>query len=286
MIGQHPELVGLPELKLFCCRTIGELEASLPSYWINRGVTHRSPGLVRAVAEFEFGDQTLESLSLARAWLQDRTHWSGLDVLDVLLARLSPRIAVEKSPENVLEDTSLMRMTSAYPKARYLHLTRHPVTTQRSMQEHRKRTVPADPQDGEPMFGIASWYDTHRRILHFGATLPPDRYMRIRAEDVLNDTESQLPAIARWLGVCSDASAIEAMKHPEASPFSTFRTADSGIVGGNDPGFLRDPTPHRAEVPSTLEPPDGWEADALVWRMVGDLANRLGYCGEKTIHDL
>lgn len=280
MIGQHPDLVGLPELKLFCCGTIGELEASLPSYWINRGITHRSPGLVRALAEFEFGDQTLESLSLARAWLQDRLHWSGSDVLDVLLTRLSPRIAVEKSPDNVSDDTSLSRMASAYPKARYLHLTRHPVTTQRSMQEHRNRTVPSDPQGDEPMFGIASWYDTHRRIFHFGATLPPDRYMRIRAEDVLNDTERRLRGIARWLGIRTDASAIEAMKHPEASPFASPGVADSGVAGGNDPSFLRDPTPHCAEVPATLEPPQGWTADMLIWRMVTDLANRLGYFGE------
>ena len=62
MIGQHPDLAGFPELKLFCCETMGELEDSLPRYWLERGVTHRSPGLVRAVAEFEFGGQTLESL--------------------------------------------------------------------------------------------------------------------------------------------------------------------------------------------------------------------------------
>jgi hypothetical protein len=53
MIGQHPELVGLPELKLFCFRTVGELEASLPSYWRERGFTHRSPGLVRALAQYK-----------------------------------------------------------------------------------------------------------------------------------------------------------------------------------------------------------------------------------------
>ena len=281
MIGQHPDLVGLPELKLFCCRTIGELEASLPSYWIRRGITHRSPGLVRALAEFEFGDQTFPSLSLARAWLQDRQHWSGADVFDVLLTRLSPRIAVEKSPDNVLDDTSLARMASAYPKARYIHLTRHPVTTQRSMQEHRKRTVPADPQKDEPMYGIASWYSIHRRILHFGATLSADRYMRIRAEDVLNDTESQLRTIAMWLGVRTDDSAIEAMKHPEASPFAGLHTADSGIVGGNDPSFLNDPTPRSAEIPSTLEAPPGWAAEPNVWRMVVELANRLGYFDDR-----
>src|SRR5258708_40065234 len=66
MIGQHPELVGLPELKLFSYRTIGELETSLPRFWFERGVTHRSPGLVRAVAYFEFGDQRSESLASAQ----------------------------------------------------------------------------------------------------------------------------------------------------------------------------------------------------------------------------
>ena len=57
MIGQHPALTGLPEL--FCYPTIGELEASLPSYWRERGVTHRSRGLVRAVAQLEYGGQQL-----------------------------------------------------------------------------------------------------------------------------------------------------------------------------------------------------------------------------------
>src|SRR5204863_3758237 len=91
MIGQHPDLAGLPELKLFCGDTIGELEASLPQFWRDRGVTHRSPGLVRALAEFEFGGQTAQSLAAARAWLEDRLDWSGSDVLDVLLERLHPR---------------------------------------------------------------------------------------------------------------------------------------------------------------------------------------------------
>ena len=69
MIGQHPQLAGLPELKLFAYRTIAELEASLPSYWIERGFTHRSPGLVRALAQIAFGGESAENLAAARAWL-------------------------------------------------------------------------------------------------------------------------------------------------------------------------------------------------------------------------
>src|SRR5258707_15024500 len=92
MIGQHPDLVGLPELKLFAYRTIAEMEASLPGYWRERGFTHRSPGLVRALAQIEFGGESAENLAAARAWLLQRGHWSGADVFDVLMARLAPRL--------------------------------------------------------------------------------------------------------------------------------------------------------------------------------------------------
>ena len=101
--------------------------------------------------------------------------------------------------------------------------------------------------------------------------------MRVRAEDVLNDPDSQLRAIAAWLGIRTDDGAIDAMKHAEASPFAGMGLVESGVVGGNDPIFLRDPVPHGVNVPRTLDPPQGWTADASTWKMVVDLANRLGY---------
>jgi Sulfotransferase family len=277
MIGQHPDLAGLPELKLFSYRTIGELEASLPSYWIERGFTHRSPGLVRALAQFEFGDQTAESLASARAWLRLRAHWSGADVLDVLLARLAPRTAVEKSPENLTTTAALRRLASAYPEARYLHLTRDPATTQASMAEHLLRTVPEHPRVGEPMAGIAAWRNVHAGILRFAATLPGDRVMRVRAEDVLNDPRAQLRAIAAWLRLRTDDAAIEAMCHPEASPFARFGPPGSGVIGGHDHCFLRDPIPRRVEVPPTIEQPPGWHGEPRLWQRTVELARQLGY---------
>jgi hypothetical protein len=277
MVGQHPAFAGLPELKLFCYATIGELEASLPRFWLDRGITHRSPGLVRAVAQLEFGNQELASLNRARTWLGDRSHWSGADVLDVLMERLRPREVVEKSPENVESDPALRRLASDYPTARYLHLTRHPVATQRSLNEHLRRSVPGYSLPGEPMSGIAFWVETHCRILRFAATLPNSRYMRVRAEDVLSDTRSQLRSIAAWLGVQTDQCAIEAMLHPEASPFAKLGPEGSGIVGGNDPNFLRDPVPRPAEIVDTLHQPPGWEGNSSLWQMTLDIANRLGY---------
>jgi hypothetical protein len=282
MIGQHPDLVGLPELKLFSYPSIGELEASLPRYWTERGFTHRSPGLVRALAQFEFGDQTTGSITAARAWLHQRGHWSGADVLDVLLARLAPRTAVEKSPENVATPAALRRLASAYPEARYLHLTRHPVTTQASAARHLLRTVPEHARIGEPIAGIANWREIHARILRFLAGLPNDRFIRVRAEDVLNDTRTQLRAIAEWMGLRTDAAAIEAMCHPELSPFARFGPPESGVVGGHDHGFLSDPIPRRVELPATIEPPLGWHGEPRLWQRMVDLARQLGYGDART----
>jgi len=277
MIGQHPELTALPELKLFAYGTIGELAASLPHYWIKRGIKHRSPGLVRAVAQFEFGNQTPVALAAAQKWLEDRAHCSGPDIFDLLLDRISPRTAVEKSPENVETDDALRRLAAAYPKARYLHLTRHPVATQRSMLEHLKRTVPGFSEPEQPMLGIACWVETHCRILGFAASLPRHAYFRVKAEEVLNDNYLQLRSIAAWMGIRVDDTALEAMRHPEDSPFASPGPAESGIIGGNDPGFLRDPVPHPVAVPRTLERPHGWVGNSALWQRTVALANRLGY---------
>jgi hypothetical protein len=277
MIGQHPQLVGLPELKLFAHRSIAEMEASLPRYWRERGFTHRSPGLVRAVAQFQFGDQTLEELSRARLWLAERGRWTGADVLDALLARMSPRAVVEKSPENVATATALRRLALAYPNARFLHLTRHPVTTQVSMAEHRRRTVPSYPLDGQPMAGIAAWLEVHGRIARFLHRLPQHRTMSVRAEDVLNDPDRHLAAVARWLGLRTDASAIAAMRCPEASPFARFAPEASGVPGGHDPGFLQNPVPRAVVVPDSVEQPAGWQDDTGLWQRAISLAYRLGY---------
>ena len=74
MVGQHPALFALPELKLFAYPTLGELAASLPEYWRRRGVAHRSPGLVRAVAELLCGGQDPVGIPAAQAWLAARAE--------------------------------------------------------------------------------------------------------------------------------------------------------------------------------------------------------------------
>jgi hypothetical protein len=99
----------------------------------------------------------------------------------------------------------------------------------------------------------------------------------MRAEDVLNDMRPSLAVIAAWLGVRTDAAAIDAMTHPEASPFAGFAPAESGVWASGDPAFLRDPVPHPVPAVDNLDPPPGWAAGADIWARVVALANILGY---------
>jgi hypothetical protein len=280
MIGRHPDLADLPELKLFAYRTLGELEATLPRHWRERGFTHRSPGLVRAIAQVLFGSQDFEAIETARAWLAERAGWSGAHVLDALLERLAPRRIVEKSPENVATDAALRRLIRAYPNARYIHLTRHPVSTQVSMVEHRNRLLPSHPLEGQPMAGVAAWLDVHRRIERFLGGIASEHSLRVRAEDVLNDPNAQLAAIAGWLGLRVDEAAIAAMRRPQESPFACFGPRRSGVVGGHDPAFLAAPSPRRAELPRTIEQPGGWRGGKRLWKQTVALAARFGYRDE------
>jgi hypothetical protein len=269
MIGQHPRLYGFPELKLFAATTIGETEDGLPG---GPALIERSPGLARAVAELVFGEQSVTNLALARRWLEERRGLRGETLFDLLMDRVSPRIAVEKSPEHALSDAALRRIACAYPRARYLHLTRHPVTAQASM----RRYIGASDADAMT-FCFYSWYEINFRLVALGNRMPPERYLQVRAEDVLNDPRRHLESIAAWLGLPTDECSIEAMQHPERSPFARLIPDVVGGGGGGDAEFLHDARPHQVDCPRTLEQPPDWCGAASLWSAVVDLADQLGY---------
>ena len=79
----------------------------------------------------------------------------------------------------------------------------------------------------------------HTNILRFTSTLPLGQTLRVRGEDILSEPDVYLPQIAEWLGIQTDRKAIEAMKHPENSPYA--RVGPDAARGGNDPKFMESP---------------------------------------------
>jgi Sulfotransferase family len=277
VIGQHPELFGTPELNLFRATTM--------SHFI--GLTRLHMGLHRLVAQLYGGEQTVETVVMARNWLVARRDRTTAEVHRELCAKIAPRALVQKSPRYHRRLRYMEAILEAFPNARFIHLLRHPRGTCESYLEmndtsaqllacadlgaiDRSGTQPiADPQ--------ILWHDYNLRIMRFQRRVDPRRWMQINGEDFLADIDNQLKHLCTWLGVSDSPDAIAAMKHPEASPFACFGPINAMI--GNDPKFLRDPVlrPYKRREQS-LSGSLPWRPDGAAFHpRVIEMAKSFGY---------
>lgn len=281
MLGQHPQCFGLPELCLFNVERLVDLWVRATDEMGSEAKTRH--GLLRAVAEIYGGEQTMDSVRMANHWCAARQNLSTGEIYRELVDKIDPLIAVEKSPAYTVDIQRLLRIRETFPDARYLHLTRHPVGQCKSVMSLYDGTFALfvnsidfleDRAIVEPQF---AWYDLNINILNFLDTIPAERQMRIRGEDVMNDPPKFLGMICRWLGIRDDADALDEMMHPERSPFACFGPLDA--LFGNDPNFLSGPTfrPHKVKVPP-LDKPVPWREDGQSLKPeVVELAREFGY---------
>ena len=238
VIGEHPDLYGFPELHVFVEDTIGQLI----EYEIKSKRRYCGPhGLLRAIAQLHEGTQSTESISRAIVWLHDRRDWPTKDMMDYLLEQVSPQIGVEKSPVNSRSIRHLKRIYKQYPNSFFLHLVRHPVSGAKSREEFNQDLILRSMhyRGTKLIYHTLEWYEMHRNIMEFTSKLPIGQTMRIRGEDLLSDPDQYLPQIAEWVGIRTDTAAIEAMKHPENSPYACVGPAPAR--GGNDLKFMLSP---------------------------------------------
>jgi hypothetical protein len=278
MLGQHPQMYGLPETYLFTSQTMGE-------WWASHSGSDRIDGLSRAVAQILFQNQTEVSIRLARQWLR-RPHRRTADVLSDLAAKLAPLMLVEKTPQACERIEFLQRIDAEFPSTRFLHLLRHPLGHVLSRLERRlknwQKTMPEmDMVQVARKFGDADpqmlWLRCNRNIVSFLEGIHPDRQMRLRGEDLLGNPDKHLRDIAIWLNLRCDPEAIEAMKHPEHSPFACFGPRNARM--GGDENFFQRPTlqPLR-QTAQSLHGAVPWRRDGKGLRpVIQDLARRFGY---------
>jgi hypothetical protein len=302
MLGQHPQMYGLPELELFGAATVAawwELCETAPGT--------RSHGMLRAVAQLVFGEQTEATIPLARGWLRRRSHLSSGYLFELLAERVWPRVPVDKSTTYVRRAQAMRQIIAMFPNARFIHLVRHPRGQGESvikLLRYRQHQGPLPPDHWllwaagaqRPPHGVRTedsiqnadgtelildpqtvWYTLNSNACNFLRTVPAAQQLRIRGEDVLTDAVCRLREICRWLGIDDSAQAIEQMTHPERSPYAHL--GPTGARFGNDIFFLQDPIlrPARAQRQSLNGP--------LNWRLGGggflpevrDLASSFGY---------
>jgi len=275
MLGQHPQCYGLPELHLFFADSLGELQN--PHF---RGRTLQD-GLLRTLAQLHDGEQTDDSIIKAREWTLARSSWPIRKVFDHIQELVGPRILIEKSPATTFRRDHIDRLLRTYPNANLLHLLRHPRSTGESVLGLRNR-FEALQQAAE---GRAAW-DPERtwRVCHATAVtatdaLPLGQYMRLKGESLMSNLTVYLPQICEWLGIRTDAEAVEAMMHPENSPYA--KLGPRGAPYGNDPNFLENPEIDRERLAKIKEPSLdgelGWRPGEMFAPETRKLARQFGY---------
>ncbi len=282
MIGQHPELFGVPELNLFNFPQVtGLWQAASDQVGFNANRRH---GLLRTLAEVLFAEQTDETILAAAHWVAAREDWTTAKIFAAMRDLLHPLSIVDKSPTYTMESERLYRIHEACPDARFIHLVRHPIKQCESVMklnygafalfvnsiEYRNGKAYIEPQ--------IAWHDMNVNIVTFlEDVVPPERYMRIRGESIMEHPKEQLSDICRWLGIRDDEEAIDEMMHPENSPFACFGPVTA--LFGNDPNFLRDPEfSQRTQNLPPLDGPVSWRNDGKgLYPEVIQMAKMFGY---------
>jgi hypothetical protein len=276
MLSGHQDVFGFPELLIFDASTVGELlgEAERRPY-LDRGfISRRQTGVVRAVAELREHDQGRAAIALAHDWLARRATWPTTRLFDHLLELAHPRTGLEKSPDTVAANESLARCLASYRDARFIHLTRHPATTQKSMIAHLRAGL-VGTEKARIAQATSSWYLGHYRIVQALKGIAPARWIRVRAEDLLREPETSMERILKWLGLKSDPAILTKMLRTEDWVFAG--TGESGDLFGGDSKFMFSPQLRRIPDPGPVVFDPAWGLPPEMVRRMKILAGYLGY---------
>ncbi len=234
-LGQNPTGYDVPELNLEQMDSVDQLQRELIGI---RGM--QIIGLMRAIAQLYGGEQSGIAVEMARRWLNARAHLPTAHVARELVAKVAPRRLIAPVTAALFDRLAMKGLIRAFPDARWVHLTAHPVTYGRVLSASPageaalmltgaidESVAPALPDPQELWLMVE---DTLAPVL---ADLPPDRVSRVDAARLAEDPQAVLADLAGALEMPADARALSAMGHPERSVF-----AGPGPMGAPLPGQI------------------------------------------------
>jgi hypothetical protein len=278
VLGQNPRGYGVPELNLFIADDLRTLIDELGGY---RQI--QLHGLLRVICHLYTGEQSLKALEMSRRWMLRRLDCSTADIYREICERVAPLRIIDKSPVYSLKPEYLQRLDKAFPDAQYLHLLRHPRTQGESVMKVADGMMAilansidyeTDPPTIDPQI---SWLSMQQNITEFLAGIPDERKLQLHGEYVLNNRDEGLRQICRWAGLADDDVAVEAMLHPEDSPYACLGPLGAHL--GNDINFLRSPELRDGKIRGgSLEGALSWRSDGAGFSPeVIEMARNLGY---------
>jgi amino acid adenylation domain-containing protein len=196
MLGGHPQLFAPPELDLLNFSTVGERKTALQDRF-----AFRLEGLLRALMELhrcnpdqarqmmvDYEEKNLDTHTFYGLLQQ----WIGAD-----------RMLVDKTPAYALDPAILQRAESEFQEPLYLHLTRHPMGMIQSFEEaHTDQVFFRYEHDFSPrQLAELTWLVSHQNILNFLQSIPKERRLLLRYEDLVKEPVATMQQVSEFLQV-------------------------------------------------------------------------------------
>jgi len=247
MLAGHPQLFAPPELVLLGYETLAERETALrgeSSIW--------REGVLKALTQLHDW-----SPSQAEAWLTALAQQGGTvqelyhHLQQTLADAPTPRILVEKTPQDTLNVEILRRAELLFDQPRYIHLTRHPYGAIRSFVEARldqlmyalMPTLYGGTGHGgtghgaagahkfsTAALGEAAWLISQQNILAFLQNVPAERQHRLQFETLVRQPRQTMAEVCSFLGIDFAESMLQPYQE-KSQRMTTGLHAESRMLG-------------------------------------------------------
>jgi amino acid adenylation domain-containing protein/FkbM family methyltransferase len=204
MLAGHPALFAPPELELLGFDTLGERSRALSGRW-----ALWREGTIRALMEAEaipFEEAKARMAALEAEDLPVRALYARLasaTAATAAPAAVPPRILVDKTPSYALDPAILARAEEDFAAPLYIHLLRHPRAMIASFTKARLDQVffrPAHDLDPGQLAELI-WLVSQETIRDFLSTVPAERSIKLRFEDLVRDPRREMERLSAFLGV-------------------------------------------------------------------------------------
>jgi amino acid adenylation domain-containing protein len=227
LLGGSQKLFSPPELELLSFTSMAERRAALgerDGFWLE--------GVIRTVMEARECDVEEARRILAAC---EEEGWSTGRFYAELQSWIGDRLLVDKTTTYALSPSVLRQAEEVFEAPLYLHLVRHPYGMIRSFEEARLDQIFGRHAHGFTGRDLAEliWLLSHQNISEHLAGIPPERWLRVRFEDLVRQPESVMRGICSWLGIDF---------HPDMadpSPHESRRMTDGLHPGGRMLGDLK-----------------------------------------------
>jgi acyl carrier protein len=221
ILAGHPRLFAPPELHLLDYADLAQRKAALG----NALNEHLLTGTLRALMQL-----TPCSLEEAEATMcrYEEQQLSTHDFYSLLHQLLGGRLLVDKSPIYCLFPWVLQRAEKEFDQPRYIHLVRNPHGMIRSFEDAKIDVlIPFMRESGYSRRQLAelTWLVSHENASTFLRTIPAERQILVRFEDVVQESESTGRRLCDFLGLPFVAEMLDPYLEKERRMTDGLKTA-------------------------------------------------------------